>query len=169
MYTSRTLAQVSCLYSVAIVYSERRSQAKEHAESTKYYSHTAVGHLDKIKQSTSNLANNDIKEVSSGSTPRKRKWQYNDEWVLTKNRDELLQAWKECQSSTIKQESKSQDDQGDEQPMSMLAGTENMDGLDLHRDAKSESSDVDVPRTKPLVESRKRNHVLTTRASRRVR
>ena len=92
MYTSQTVAQVSYLYRMAIAISQRHFQAKEHAESTRYYSHTAIGHLDAIKQSASNLTNNGIKEVSSGNTPRKRKWQYNDEWALTKSRDELLRA-----------------------------------------------------------------------------
>jgi len=164
MYTAQTLAEVSCLYSAAIVYSQRHLQAKKHAESTKYYGHTAVGHLDTIKQSANNLTNNDIEEVSSGHTPRKRKWQYSDEWALTKSREQLLLAWKQCQLP------KAQDDHRDEQPSgpSTFAGTENIEGLDSHRDVKSESSDVDVPPPKPLVDSRKRNHVVT-RASRRVR
>ena len=49
-----------------------------------------------------------------------------------------------------------------------FAGTENIDDSDPHRDVKSESSDVDVPLPKPLVDSRKRNHVMT-RGSRRIK
>ena len=165
MYTSRTLAQVSCLYSAAIISSQRRLQVKDYAESTKYYSHTAIGHLDAIKQSTSNLTNHGIQEVSSGNTPRKRKWQYNDEWALTKNRDELLQAWN---TSSTGKNKWTQDP--DEQPthLSGPSGTENIDMSESHREVKLESSELDVPPSKPLVDSRKRNHVLT-RASRRVR
>lgn len=169
IYTSETLAQVSCSYSAVMVCSQRQLQAKEHAESTKYYSHMAVGHLDAIKQSTSNLTNNGVKEVSSGNTPRKRKWQYSDEWALTKSRDELLQAWKPCPTSTTKiMELKTEDDQP-----TLLSGsstfteTENRDESDPLPDVKSESSDVDVPPPKPLADSRKRNHVLTR--ARRVR
>ena len=143
--------------------SQHHLQAKEHAESTKYYSDTAIGHLEAIKQSASSLTNNGIKEVSSGNTPRKRKWQYNDEWALTKSRDELLQAWIQCQTSTTKMEL------NDELPTPpTFAGTENLDGSESRRDVKSESSDVDVPLPKPLMDSRKRNHI-STRASRRVR
>lgn len=146
--------------------SQRHLQAKEHAESTKYFSHTAIGHLDAIKQSASSLTNNGIKEVSSGNTPRKRKWQYNDEWALTKSRDELLQAWNQSQTSTTKMELKNEDDELPTPPTT-FAGTENIDGSESHRDVKSESSDVDVPPPKPLMDSRKRNHI-STRASRRV-
>lgn len=160
MYTSQTLVQVSCLRNLAVVRSQCYFQAKEHVESTKHYSHTSVNHLHAIKQSTSNLVNTGIKEVSSGNTPRKRKWQYNDQWTLTKDRDELLQDWNQYQPST---RSKTQDD---EQPLNgppTFAGTENIDSSDLHRDTKSESSDVDVPLPKPLVDSRKRNHALRRR------
>ena len=146
-------------------WSQRHLQAKEHAESTKYFSHTAIGHLDAIKQSASSLTNNGIKEVSSGNTPRKRKWQYNDEWALTKSRDELLQAWNQCQTSSPKLELKNEDD---ELPTPPTTGTENIEGLESHRGVKSESSDVDVPPLKPLMDSRKRNHI-PTRTSRRVR
>jgi kinesin family member 11 len=167
MYTSQTLAQVSSLCNAAIIYSQHHLQTKKYAESTKYHNYTAVGHLDAIKQSTSNLTNNGIKEVSSGNTPRKRKWQYSDEWALTKNRDELLQAWNQYQSSTTTNESKIQDDK---QPtvLSGPSGTENIDS-NSHHEVKSESSDVDVPLPKPLVDSRKRNHVSTRASSRRVR
>ena len=125
----------------------------------------AVGHLEAIKQSTRGLTNNSVKEVSSGNTPRKRKWQYSDEWALTKSRDELLQAWNQCQTSTTKMELKTEDDEPT--PLSTFAGMEKIDGLDPHRDVKSEgsTSDVDVP-PKPLVDSRKKNHALT-RGSRR--
>lgn len=170
MYTSQTLAQVSSLCNVAIIYSQHHLQTKKYAESTKYHNHTAVGHLDAIKQSTSNLTNNGIKEVSSGNTPRKRKWQYSDEWALTKNRDELLQAWNQYHSTTTN-ESKIQDEHRDKQPtvLSGPSGAENIDDSDSHREVKSESSDVDVPLPKPLVDSRKRNHVSTRASSRRVR
>jgi len=146
--------------------SQTVAQAKEHGESTKYYSHIAIGHLDAIKQSASSLTNNDIKEVSSGNTPRKRKWQYNDEWALTKSRDELLKAWNQCKTSTTKMGLENEDDELPTPPTT-FAGTENLDGSESHRDVKSESSDVDVP-PKPLMDSRKRNHI-STRASRRVR
>ena len=53
------------------------------------YSHTVIRN-----QTICNwFTKNGIKEVSSsGNTPRKCKWQYNDEWALTKSRDELLRA-----------------------------------------------------------------------------
>ena len=54
-------------------------------------------------------------------------------------------------------------------PPTTFAGIENIDGLESRRDIKSESSDVDVPPPKPLMDSRKRNHTISTRASRRVR
>jgi hypothetical protein len=58
------------------------------------------------------LTDNGIKEVSTGNTPRKRKWQYNGEWALTKtskSHDESLQA--QTSTSTTKiVELKNEDD-----------------------------------------------------------
>jgi kinesin family protein 11 len=40
-------------------------------------------------------------DTSTGSTPRKRVWQYVDQWELTKSRAELLQTWREAGSDTF--------------------------------------------------------------------
>ncbi|KAG7092477.1 hypothetical protein E1B28_008829 [Marasmius oreades] len=40
-------------------------------------------------------------DVPTGSTPRKRNWQYVDSWDLTKERDILLQEWRTRESSSV--------------------------------------------------------------------
>ncbi|KAJ7938677.1 hypothetical protein B0H13DRAFT_2554490 [Mycena leptocephala] len=38
-------------------------------------------------------------DTPTGTTPRKRVWQYVDQWELTKSRGELLQTWRETGAS----------------------------------------------------------------------
>jgi kinesin family protein 11 len=38
-------------------------------------------------------------DTPTGTTPRKRVWQYVDQWELTKSRGELLQTWREIEAS----------------------------------------------------------------------
>ncbi|KAF8212191.1 kinesin 2 [Mycena galopus ATCC 62051] len=71
------------------------------SESTSLSSATDTYH--KISKSELSTATNAIKalvehgakaDTSTGTTPRKRVWQYVDQWELTKSRAELLQTWR---------------------------------------------------------------------------
>lgn len=51
--------------------------------------------LSAIQQTSRSLLDQATREdVPTGMTPRKRDWEYADNWELTKNRDVILQSWK---------------------------------------------------------------------------
>lgn len=51
--------------------------------------------LSAIQQTSRSLLDQATREdVPTGMTPRKRVWEYVDNWELTKNRDVILQSWK---------------------------------------------------------------------------
>lgn len=51
--------------------------------------------LSAIQQTSRSLLDQAMREdVPTGMTPRKRGWEYVDNWELTKNRDVILQSWK---------------------------------------------------------------------------
>jgi kinesin family protein 11 len=50
-------------------------------------------------------------DLPTGSTPRKRVWQYTDSWELTKDRDTIIQGWK-------RRAVQSQEDESDSDPES---------------------------------------------------
>lgn len=67
--------------------------------------HSHTNHLSTISQTTRNLLENGTKEdVPTGSTPKKRSWDFADEWNLTKSRDILLHDWRRQGVSTSKSE-----------------------------------------------------------------
>jgi kinesin family protein 11 len=48
-----------------------------------------------MRETTDSLVNRGGREDSpTGSTPRKRVWQYTDNWELTKDRETIIQGWK---------------------------------------------------------------------------
>jgi len=47
-------------------------------------------------------------DLATGSTPRKRVWQYTDNWELTKDRDTIIQGWK--RRAVQSQEDEDEDD-----------------------------------------------------------
>lgn len=67
---------------------------------TSTYHKAASTDLSSIHDSTRSLAEQATKEdTPTGSTPRKRVWQYVDQWELTQNRDALLNAWRKRSGS----------------------------------------------------------------------
>jgi hypothetical protein len=78
------------------------SQTSEAYTSAKTYKTAAEKSLSLLKQSYQNLSEQGNRhDVPTGSTPRKKKWQYNDHWELTEDRERILQRWK---SSSVKEE-----------------------------------------------------------------
>lgn len=63
--------------------------------------HKAVsGELNTLQDMTRSLVDQGTREdVPTGMTPRKRVWEYVDKWELTKNRDALLQSWRQGHST----------------------------------------------------------------------
>jgi kinesin family protein 11 len=53
-------------------------------------------------------------DLPTGSTPRKRVWQYTDSWELTKDRDTIIQGWK-------RRDAQSQEDESYSDPESSFA------------------------------------------------
>jgi len=122
-------------------------------------------------------------DFPSGSTPRKRKWQYRDEWLLTKSRSDLLSDWQErsdCDDGDKVQEHfTSTKSRGstysartsvDSKSKTEAAEIENA-GPSVVTEEKSATQFIKAADTlsEPLVESRKRNYVSTTRTTRRMR
>uniref|UniRef100_D8PT11 Kinesin n=1 Tax=Schizophyllum commune (strain H4-8 / FGSC 9210) TaxID=578458 RepID=D8PT11_SCHCM len=59
------------------------------------YQQTASSHLSSVQKSAATLAEQGTKEdAPTNMTPRKRAWDYEDEWELTKPREELLRDWR---------------------------------------------------------------------------
>ncbi|KAF7363485.1 Kinesin motor domain-containing protein [Mycena sanguinolenta] len=62
---------------------------------TDTYHKISRGELSSTTNATKALAEHGAKaDTSTGTTPRKRVWQYVDQWELTKSRTELLQTWR---------------------------------------------------------------------------
>ncbi|KAF8163321.1 P-loop containing nucleoside triphosphate hydrolase protein [Crassisporium funariophilum] len=171
--------------------SQTLSMAQEHAQFASKYQDAASEDLDIIEQAATNLANSDATDEPSGSTPRRRKWQYSAEWSLTKSRDEVVAARKQQlqlmdiknnnnqkhkdTSMNIKDDinSKPEPQSSSDQRQSVsrfgIPDAENATTSDTQHRVKSETVDAELAYTEPLVESRKRNFVSTTRSSRRAR
>lgn len=118
-----------------------------------------MDNLESIERASNNLLSKGTKDDSpTGSTPRKRKWQYTDEWTLTRNRDDLLRQ-KAPTGVDIDTQSQMPAPKEIENEVTLLEIP--------HSGTKSEAlkAELDV---EPLVESRRRN-VSTTRSSRRAR
>lgn len=60
-----------------------------------------------MRKATDSLVDQGSREdLPTGSTPRKRVWQYTDNWELTEDRDTIIQGWK-------RRAAQSQDDESD--------------------------------------------------------
>jgi kinesin family protein 11 len=71
-------------------------QASGLENGTKEYQNTTSTQLESISGAIEALAVQGAHEdVPTGTTPRKRVWEYVDKWELTKSRDVVLQAWRE--------------------------------------------------------------------------
>ncbi|PSR74150.1 hypothetical protein PHLCEN_2v10106 [Hermanssonia centrifuga] len=65
------------------------------SRATETYRTAATTHLSEIYQTTQALADHGAREdMPTGSTPRKRTWEFTDQWTLTQNREVLLKDWK---------------------------------------------------------------------------
>jgi kinesin family protein 11 len=122
-----------------------------------------MDNLESIEQAANNLLSKGIKDdLATGSTPRKRKWQFTDEWTLTRSRDELL--------NSRRRRTPPGDDH--EMQSERLASTESENEVP-HIEVPHSTTKVESLKTEftvePLVESRRRNVSTTRRASRRAR
>lgn len=72
---------------------------------TDVYGSASNGHLTSLRHATQSLVQDGMKEdMPTGSTPRKRTWDYEDQWELTKSRDLLLKDWRRRGHSQAKSE-----------------------------------------------------------------
>ena len=122
-----------------------------------------MDNLESIELAANNLLSKGIKDdTTTGSTPRKRKWQYTEAWSLTKSRDELLSHRKQPKVSA------------DVEMQEANAGeikTAVSDAANVENDMQPQSTTKSEVPTKetgvivPLVDSRRRN-VSVSRARR---
>jgi len=123
-----------------------------------------MDNLESIEVATNNLLSKGIKDdTPTGSTPRKRKWQYTEAWSLTKSRDELLSHRKQQRESA---DVEMQDANTDEikTVVSDAANIEN-DVQPAQITTKPEVAAKETGPIVPLVDSRRRN-VSVSRARR---
>ncbi|KAJ6547610.1 P-loop containing nucleoside triphosphate hydrolase protein [Mycena capillaripes] len=81
------------------------SESTSLSSTTDTYHKISRGELSSATNATKALAEHGAKaDTSTGSTPRKRVWQYIDQWELTKSRAELLQSWRETGVSSAAKE-----------------------------------------------------------------
>lgn len=79
----------------------RFSQALTLANATEAYRRVASTHLGTLHSATEALREQGTREdKATGTTPRKRMWDYVDKWKLTESRDDVLRAWRERASNT---------------------------------------------------------------------
>ncbi|KAI0703611.1 P-loop containing nucleoside triphosphate hydrolase protein [Cytidiella melzeri] len=68
------------------------SEAKGISSLVETYNTAASAHLSEIYQASQSLADCGAREdMPTGTTPRKRTWEFNDKWALTQGREVLLQ------------------------------------------------------------------------------
>ncbi|KAF9532996.1 P-loop containing nucleoside triphosphate hydrolase protein [Crepidotus variabilis] len=145
------------------------SSIQEQNSSAKEYEDFAMDNLESIEQAANNLLSKGLKEdIPTGSTPKKRKWQYRDEWELTKSREELIDGLRHERRPEREQE---------EEDVQMYDNEEKpKEAMEMENDPpivetppvqplKKESLKVPMERSEPLIESRRRN--VSTRASSR--
>jgi len=74
---------------------DEMEQSTSLSSATDTYHKISRGELSSATNATKALAEHGGKaDTSTGTTPRKRVWQYVDQWELTKSRTELLQTWR---------------------------------------------------------------------------
>ncbi|KAF8559590.1 kinesin-domain-containing protein [Imleria badia] len=71
------------------------SECANLADSTERHHKMVTTGLSAIQQTSRSLHDQATREdIPTGMTPRKRDWEYVDNWELTKNRDMILQSWR---------------------------------------------------------------------------
>lgn len=72
------------------------------AASMDKYEDSASSQLSALGSATKALSTEGTRpDVSDGSTPRKRSWDYVDEWQLTASREDILKVWRSKGLSTV--------------------------------------------------------------------
>jgi kinesin family protein 11 len=78
------------------------SQASRLTNATEAYRNVASTHMGILHAATEALTEQGTREDRpTGTTPRKRTWDYADNWSLTKSREEVLRAWRDQGTSNI--------------------------------------------------------------------
>lgn len=66
------------------------------ANAVEGYHNTTSTHLVSLKTASENISDAGAQEdMTTGATPRKRVWEYVDQWSMTKPRENILKTWKE--------------------------------------------------------------------------
>jgi len=117
-----------------------------------------MGSLESIERATKNLLSKGAKgDIPTGSTPRKRKWQYTDDWKLTASRHEILRSRRENEVGETKvAQSKAADTENEMKPTETLHISNKVEGI------KAEPIPLE-----PLLDSRRRNVTRSTSSRRR--
>ena len=120
--------------------------------------------LESIERASKNLLSNGTKEdTPTGSTPRKRKWQYLDDWRLTESRQVLLGSRNEHKTTVVEPEPTFAPTQAPSKP----ADIENeVPGTRAPPISNIEEKKTATVPLEPLVDSRRRNLPRTTRRAR---
>ncbi|KAH9079433.1 kinesin-domain-containing protein [Lactarius deliciosus] len=92
-YLQRAIATMS--KSMEANASKVTTEASKTVRSAQVYHKSASEHLASMRKTTDSLIDQGTREdTPTGNTPRKRVWQYTDDWELTKDRDTVIQLWK---------------------------------------------------------------------------
>ncbi|KAH9050749.1 kinesin-domain-containing protein [Lactarius hengduanensis] len=92
-YLQRAIAAMS--KSMEANASKVTTEASKTVRSAQVYHKSASEHLASMRKTTDSLIDQGTREdTPTGNTPRKRVWQYTDDWELTKDRDTVIQLWK---------------------------------------------------------------------------
>jgi len=136
----------------------------------KDYEEFTMDNLESIEQAANSLSSKGMTDdTPSGSTPRKRKWQYADEWSLTQNREDLLSNWRRQKSGQDDVDMDAEPRKERRHQASNSIGSENEAPIEeALPPTKAEVLRAEVPVVEPLVESRRRNaSTIPSRASSR--
>ncbi|KII88479.1 hypothetical protein PLICRDRAFT_161615 [Plicaturopsis crispa FD-325 SS-3] len=72
------------------------SETNSLSKSADLYHNAASNHLSSVEHATRSIVEEGTHEDSpTGTTPRKRVWQYVDQWEVTKPREKILKAWRQ--------------------------------------------------------------------------
>lgn len=117
--------------------------------------------LESLERASMNLLSRGIKEdTATGSTPRKRKWKYVDDWTLTASRHELLSRRSEKENLIVEPKEM-------KVALSEPEVIENETRLtETHLHIKAEEMRSEPVPLEPLVDSRRRNLSRTARRAR---
>lgn len=158
-------------------------QASKHQQEAERFQATAGSSLKGIEGSLDSLIRDGIKDdASSGTTPRKRKWQYRDDWSLTKPREELLKNSK-GNDARISEEPKaieSSETIPEESRRTKIAEPRHRRTASSMSENAGPSEQIELPKVlpgkqdlptsiEPLIDSKKRNTGSVRSSSRRLR